>query len=286
MKKRYTSVALACLCPAVMLGQSSAAKHASEPARPVVSAPAAAPPAAAEPGARVVQYGDKDVVKLKAKLRYTTLIVLPKNETILDYTCGDKEFWVVDGAQNMAYVKPAKAGAQTNLNLIAASGNIYSFVLTEVSETPEAAPDLKIFVEPKDESMVSAANGAPRFVSAQSVDDYQRQVQLAKDETRQVKASAQAEIDSGINRFLSNVRFRYRFEAGKKPFNIRAMYNDEKFTYIQARPEETPALYEIQDGKPNLINFDYQNGVYVVQRILERGYFAIGKEKLAFTRED
>ena len=64
------------------------------------------------------------------------------------------------------------------------------------------------------------------------------------------------------------------------------MYHDDKFTYIQARPEETPVLYEIADGKPSLINFEYVDGVYVVRKILDRGYFAIGKEKLNFTREE
>ena len=47
-----------------------------------------------------------------ARLRFTTLIVLPKAEQILDFVCGDKEFWVVNGAQNFAYVKPAKAGGR------------------------------------------------------------------------------------------------------------------------------------------------------------------------------
>ena len=85
---------------------------------------------------------------------------------------------------------------------------------------------------------------------------------------------------------MSNVRFPYRFEAGKKPFFVRAMYHDDKFTYIQARPEETPTLYEIKDGKPNLVNFSYKDGVYVVDKILDQGYLAIGKRKLAFTREE
>src|SRR5216683_4662751 len=60
------------------------------------AAPASAPPEA-QPGTRVVQYGDKDVVKVNTKLRYTTLIVLPKNEQILDFTCGDQAYWVVNG---------------------------------------------------------------------------------------------------------------------------------------------------------------------------------------------
>ena len=107
-----------------------------------------------------------------------------------------------------------------------------------------------------------------------------------KDETRQVKQATQAAIDNGISRFVSNVRFPYRFEAGKKPFFVRAMYHDDKFTYVQARPEESPTLYEIKDGKPNLVNFDYKNGVYVVDKILDRGYLVIGKQKLGFLREE
>ena len=262
---------------------SSALKRSAEPASPK---PAASEVVEGQPQTKTVHYGDKDVVRLKTKLRYTTLIVLPKSEQILDFTCGDKEFWVVNGNANFAYVKPAKVGAQTNLNLITASGNIYSFTLTEVSELSEASPDLKVFVEPKEESMISAASSAPKFVSAQALDDYRQQVTIAKEETRQAKESAQSEIDRGITKFIGNMRFPYRFEAGKKPFFVRAMYNDDKFTYIQARPEETPTLYEIKDGKPNLINFEYKNGVYVVDKILDRGYLVVGKQKLAFKREE
>jgi len=238
------------------------------------------------PRAKVVEYDDKDVVRLNTKLRYTTLIVLPKNERVLDITCGDKEFWVVNGTENFAYVKPAKAGAQTNLNVITASGNIYSFVLREVSESREIAPDLKVFVQATNEAALQATNAPPKFVSTLVIDDYKQQVEIAKEETRRVKDSAQASIDKGISQFVSNVRFPYRFDAGKKPFFVRAMYTDDKFTFINARPEETPTLYEIKDGKPNLVNFQYKNGVYVAEKILDQGYLAIGKEKLSFKRKD
>src|SRR5882762_3508617 len=94
---------------------------------------------------RVVRYSDKDVVNVRAKIRFSTVILLPKEEQILDVTCGDKELWIVNAVQNIAYVKPAKVGSQTNLNLITASGTIYSFLLSEVSEDSRAQPDLKIF---------------------------------------------------------------------------------------------------------------------------------------------
>ena len=239
-------------------GQAGAAKpkRAAQP-EPAKAAPESqALPAADVPlGAKVVRYGESDVIRIKTKLRYTTLIVLPKNEQILDFTCGDKEFWMVDGTQNLAYVKPAKAGAQTNLNLVAASGNIYSFVLAEVSSAANAEADFKVFVEAKEESMASAAEGAPRLYSAKQVDDYRRELHAAKEEARQVKEQSQAAIEAGISKHLANMRFPYRFEAGKKPFLVRAIYHDDRFTYIEARPEETPTLYETKDGKPNLVNF-------------------------------
>jgi type IV secretory pathway VirB9-like protein len=236
--------------------------------------------------ARVVSYGESDVIAVKAKLRYTTLIILPKNEQILDFTCGDKEFWIVNGNQNFAYVKPAKAGAQTNLNLVTASGNVYTFLLSEVSETPKAAPDLKVYIELKDDGMAAASRGVPKFVPADSVETYRVQLEKAKEEVRRTKDAEQTAINQGISRFVSNMRFPYRFEAGKKPFLVRAMYHDDRFTYIQARPEETPTLYEIKDGQPNLVNFDYKDGVYVVEKILDRGYLVIGKQKLPFAREE
>jgi type IV secretory pathway VirB9-like protein len=255
---------------------------------PLIAATPPAPAPAAQ-SARTVSYGDKDVVAVKAKIRFTTLIVLPKQEQILDYTCGDKEFWIVNGNQNFAYVKPAKAGSRTNLNLITASGNVYSFVLTEVSDAADSEPDLKIFVEPKDESMISAANGQPRFVAAQQIEDYRQQVEIAKSEARDAKQTAQTTIERETSQFRAQypatIKFPYRIETTKKPFNVTAMYTDGKFTYIQAHPEEPPALYELKDGKPDLIQFEFHDGTYVVARVLDSGYLAIGKQKLSFVRE-
>jgi type IV secretion system protein VirB9 len=83
-----------------------------------------------------VKYSKEDIVPVHAKLRFSTLIVLPDSEEILDFTTGDKEFWIINGAHNLCYVHPAQAGIRSNLNLITASGHVYSFLLTEVSNAP------------------------------------------------------------------------------------------------------------------------------------------------------
>lgn len=241
-------------------------------------------------GARVVSYSEKDVVTVRAKIRYTTLIVLPKNETILDFTCGDKEFWVVNGTANFAYVKPAKAKAETNLNLITAAGNIYSFVLREVSEVDGAEPDLKVFLEPKEESVIASINAAPKFVTATQVEDYRQQVEIAQAAVRDAKQQAQETVDREVSRLRSEypvkLQHAYRFPPRDKLFQVTAIYHDDKFTYIHADPQEAPALYEIKDDKPSLINFDLKDGVYVAPKILDNGYLAIGKKKFYFLRTE
>jgi len=274
-------------CGPALLAQSSSRQTTAAFSAKALETAAVVPPVLA---ATVVEYGERDVVRLKAKLRYTTLIVLPKNEQILDFTCGDKEFWIVNGTQNFAYVKPARANSQTNLNLITASGNVYSFVLSEVSSSADVEPDLKVFVQPKDGPMISALNGAPRFVSAAQVEDYRQQIEMAKEETRQTKNTAQSTIDREVTKFRGDyptgLKFVYRFDRDQKPFLVDAIYHDDKFTYIRANPQETPALYEIKDGKPNLINFDFRGGTYIVDKILDSGYLVVGKQRLPFARQE
>jgi type IV secretion system protein VirB9 len=241
-------------------------------------------------GARVVAYGDRDIVPVRAKVRFTTLIVLPKNETILDFTCGDKEFWIVNGTANFAHVKPAKPKAETNLNLITASGNVYSFVLREISEAANAEPDLKIFVEPKEESALAAINGQPKFVPFAQIDDYRQQAEIARTQAREATEQAQATVERELSRLRSEypaqLQHAYRFPLGDSLFRVSAMYHDSKFTYIRANPQETPALYELKDGKPNLIEFGFKDGLYTVAKVLDSGYLAIGKKKLGFSRTE
>ena len=88
--------------------------------------------------ARVVKYSQKDIVPVRAKVRFSTLIVLPDSEEILDFTTGDKDFWIINGSHNLCFIHPAQAGIRSNLNLITASGHVYSFLLTEISNEPNA----------------------------------------------------------------------------------------------------------------------------------------------------
>src|SRR5580692_12951186 len=89
----------------------------------------------AQDSARTVQYHSQDIVPIRAKLKYTTLIELPTTEKIMEAATGDKDFWIVDVVGNFCFVHPAKQGISSNLNLITDKGNIYSFTLQDISAT-------------------------------------------------------------------------------------------------------------------------------------------------------
>jgi len=245
---------------------------------------------AATAEARVVKYSKEDIVPVRAKLRFSTLIVLPDNEEILDFTTGDKEFWVINGAHNLCYVHPAQAGIRSNLNLITASGHVYSFLLTEISNEPNSEPDLKIFVEPKEGSTVAVNSGLHGYVSAGEAQAYKKELETLRAQTADQVHTAQAQAAEQVNRFRSSYATKLQFDypldpkAAHEPFLVSAIYHDEAFTYIRCAAREKPALYELKDGKPNLISFQFENGVYVAPKIIDSGYLAIGKKKLPFAR--
>jgi type IV secretory pathway VirB9-like protein len=246
--------------------------------------------AATEAAARVVKYSKEDIVPVRAKLRFSTLIVLPEDEEILDFTTGDKEFWVINGAHNLCYVHPAQTGIRSNLNLITASGHVYSFLLTEISNQPNAEPDLKIFVEPKEGSGIAANTGLRGYVSASEADAYKKELETLRSQTADQIRAAQAQSAEQLNHFRSSYAPKLQFDylldskAGREPFLVSAIYHDDSFTYIKCGAREKPALYEIRDGKPNLISFQMENGVYIAPKIIDIGYLAIGKKKLPFAR--
>src|SRR5580700_932456 len=129
----------------------------------------------AQDSARTVQYHSQDIVPIRAKVKYTTLIELPTTEKIMEAATGDKDFWIVDVVGNFCFVHPAKPGISSNLNLITDKGNIYSFTLQDISAL-STTPDLKVIVEPADRSAIVAASGPPQFVPAAQLEQSQQQL--------------------------------------------------------------------------------------------------------------
>jgi len=251
----------------------------------------AAPPLHAAEGARLVDYSQTDIIPIRAKVRFSTLIVLPADEEILDFTTGDKEYWIINGAHNLCYLHPAQAGIRSNLNLVTASGHVYSFLLTEISNQSNVDPDLKVFIVPADDKNAPSSVKPAAYVRASEANAYkdelaELQKQLA-DEVQHERAQELADVARYRTEYAGKLRFDYHYpkKAAGAPFNVAAIYHDDKFTYIRSSAQEKPTIYEEKDNKPNLINFDFENGVFIIPKIVDEGYLVVGKKKVTFTRQ-
>ena len=231
----------------------------------------------AQDSARTVQYHAQDIVAIRAKLKYTTLIELPTTEKIMEAATGDKDFWIVDVVGNFCFVHPAKQGISSNLNLITDKGNIYSFTLQDISGAP-TSPDLEVIVEPVDRSAIVAASGPPQFVPVAQLE-----------QSRQQLAALQSHVEQAVDEYKSTyptqLKFDYLYKANESPFDIQSIYHDDKFTYIRTNAPEKFSVYEMKDGKPNLVAYDLREGTYIIPKIMDDGYVELGKKRMSFTRK-
>jgi type IV secretion system protein VirB9 len=239
-----------------------------------------------------VKYSQQEIIPVRAKLRFSTLIVLPQNEEILDFATGDKEFWIINGAHNLCYVHPAQVGIRSDLHLITSTGRVYSFLLTEVSNDSSAEPDLKLFVEPKEESSIGGVTALQGYVRAGEAEAYKKELEAFHAQADGQIRAADARVAEQVNKYKADYQKKLQFDyeldkkAGRAPFLVSMIYHDEAFTYIKCAAPEKPALYEIKDGKPNLINFQVENGVYIAPKVIDDGYLVVGKKKVTFKRHN
>jgi type IV secretory pathway VirB9-like protein len=232
---------------------------------------------AQDASARTVQYHSQDIIPIRAKVKYTTLIEVPPTEKIMEAATGDKDFWIVDVVGNFCFVHPAKQGISSNLNLITDKGNIYSFTLQDISASTDS-PDLKVIVEPADRSAIVAASGPPQFVPAAQLAQSQQQLAVMQSHVTQA-------VDEYKSAYPLQLKFDYTFRANEAPFDIQSIYHDDKFTYIKTNAPEKFSVYEMRDGKPNLVNYELRDNTYIIPKVMDGGYVELGKKRMDFTRK-
>ena len=239
--------------------------------------------------ARTVEAGPEDVIEVRARVRFATVVALPPEERILDWVCGDAEYWSVQGAANLAFVKPTAEGVSTNVTLVTDRGNVYTLLFRETGGKGE--PDLKLFLHPAGTGEELLAELKPLgFESRGEAAALEREAAEARKQARDTIERAERQVEERVAAFRmaypATLRFDYEFDAraAAAPFGVRAMWRDDRFTYIMAAPEESPALYESRDGKPSMVPYDYADGLYVTRRPLGDGWLQIGKRKLGFRR--
>ncbi len=252
-------------------------------------------PLAGLPPIRTVMHpGDRSVPVVTTLLRHTT-ILLPAEESIVDYVVGDAAYFDVRGADNVAYIKAMSDGRRTQVTLVTNFNRAYSF---DVFSTADLRPDEVLTVRWPVERPAGSSALVPgfdpasfdiSFAPAESLADYRERIgraeadalgvaeEAAREEAR-VRELGLRRFDEYLSSYPRRIQFRYRLseEIRSAPLLVTQMWTDGVFTYLRSRAQESPALYTLSgpDGdEPVLVNVDLRpDGLYVIDHVAAAGY--------------
>jgi type IV secretion system protein VirB9 len=226
--------------------------------------------------------------QVRAGVLQSTLIVLPAEEKVANVFAGDTVNWIFDGghvASRFISVKPKTANAATDIHIVSDHGNEYTLQLKEVSSDPDPHFDSKVFINPGDQAAKNRLAQLPVFVPAAELDKAKQEAASAKAAQAAELKVEQTKAEQYRSEYPGSLHFDYVWDERKaKELGLQQIWHDDKFTYLRGIFQETPALYEVKDKKPSLINFDFNGGLYTVPKLLDNGYLAIGKQKVEFHR--
>ena len=257
----------------------STAGHAQTPhlepsaPRTVVTADASAPPV------------------VRAALLQSTLIELPAEEKVATVFGGDTVSWVFDAghvASRYISIKPKVADSITDLHIVSDHGNEYTIELREISgDKTDPHFDSKVYVTSADPKAAENMAKAPVFVSAAEAEAKEAQLKKDAEDARRAAEADHKTLATAVETYKANypgtLHFDYTWDQKKgTALGIQQIWGDDKFTYVRGRFRETPALYELKDGKGSLIKYDFANGLYTIPKVVTEGYLAIGKQRVDF----
>ncbi len=228
---------------------------------------------------------------LEASLQHSIgLTMLGKEQAFQFFTVfgGDTVNWVFDGghvASRFISVKPKAAGTSTDLHIVSDRGNEYTLQLREVSADADPHFDSKVLITPGDQAGKDRLAAMPVFVPAADLDKAKAEAAAARAAQVAEFKQEEARTEQYRSQYPGTLKFDYTWDRKKGDrLGLQEVWHDGRFTYIRGQFQETPALYELKDGKPSLINFDFANGLYTVPKELTHGYLTIGKKKVQFDR--
>jgi type IV secretory pathway VirB9-like protein len=228
---------------------------------------------------------------VRAGLLQSTLIELPAEEKVATVFGGDTVSWVFDAghvASRYISVKPKVADATTDLHIVSDHGNEYTIELREISNEKENPHfDSKVYVTSSDPKAAENMAKSPVFVPAAEADAKEAQLKKEADDARKAAEADHKSVATAAENFKASypgtLHFDYTWDQKKgAALGIEQIWRDDKFTYVRGRFQETPALYELKDGKGSLINFDFSNGLFTIPKTVAQGYLSIGKQRVDF----
>lgn len=228
---------------------------------------------------------------LRAGLLQSTLIELPVEEKVATVFGGDTVSWVIDAghvASRYISIKPKVANSATDLHIVSDHGNEYTLELREVSSDKDNPHfDSKVYISSSDPKDAENIAKAPVFIPAAEVEVKEAQLRKEADDAKRAAEADRKTLAAAAESFRATypgtLRFDFTWDQKKgSTLGIQQIWRDDKFTYLRGQFQETPALYELKDGKGSLINYDFANGLFTIPKIVEEGYLSIGKQRVNF----
>lgn len=227
---------------------------------------------------------------VRAGVLQSTLILLPAEEKVANVFAGDTVDWVFDAghvASRFISIKPKVANSSTDVHIISDHGNEYTIQFREVSGDEDPHFDSKVFILPGDKAAKDRMAELPVFVPASELDKVKQEAAASQAAQAATLKAEQTKEEAYQSQYPGTLHFDYAWDKAKgTALGLQQIWRDDKFTYLRGQFQETPALYEVKDKKPSLINFDFSNGLYTVPKELDNGYLAIGKQKVEFHRTE
>lgn len=247
---------------------------------------------------RTVFYKRGQTVTVRTQKHFVTVVQIP-GELITGIVGGDNDNWAanLNKTQTVLVIRPknsAPHNAKTGIVVNTDHGNVY---MIDAVLSSSGHDDL-ITIKPADTDMKKAASDEPIFVPVAVVTTLKselasrdRQVDEIKSAADERVKTAEAQVadankraDEQIEKFRvsypTKMAFDYKFKAFKSPFNIEAVWRDDRFTYILADPDEVCAVYAEKDGRPMIVDATYKDGLYTLPgKYYGDFYLQAGKKK-------
>jgi len=228
---------------------------------------------------------------VRVGLLQSTLFELPAGEKVVTVFGGDTNSWIFDAghvASRYVSIKPKIADETTDVHIVSDHGNEYTIELREISSDKDNPHfDPKINISSSDTKAADNIAKPPMFVPAAEADAKEAQLRKEADDAKKAAEADHKTVATAAESFKASypgtLRFDYTWDQKKgAALGIQQIWRDDKFTYLRGQFQETPALYELKDGKGSLINYDFANGLYTIPKTVVQGYLSIGKQRVEF----
>lgn len=242
---------------------------------------------------RTVTVGERSITRIHICPLQITTLVLPERELTRTSTVADTENWKLETTEskqasrylNIHVKQPLTT--ETTLNVITDHDSSYTFIL----DLSSGSCDSKVFIDADSALAKHIADTRP-WLSPEDADRLRAQVEDAKKGVVAAQASVDAKVDDFRSKYPGKLHFDYKYDAKQaEKLGVHSIYTDGRFLFVSANPTHAPTLYEVKNGKPSFIAFDFKEGLYTAP-VIDAGYLAIGgtgngkhQEKLTFQRE-